>query len=344
MSIMRRLWVGFALAVLAPQALAPAAGAPIPVGIGLALELERNASAQVQERALAEVRATGVNVFALPLSWSAAEPAEGKYDLSDFVRAARSLRQSGATLHLDLSVVAGNRRDVPADLERLGFDDERFASRLGGFLTALEPALLDATTLSLGFGADAYFADRKEEFSGFRRLFNGTVDFLKKRTPHLLVGVTTAAPTESPAPLIGAALAEKSSVLFFVYAPFRRANPFLHRSPDAIAHDWKLLLERSAGRPIAFPEVSYSSSPENGSSPERQAEFIGQLRRFLGASDGRRLLFVRYATWRDAPAERLAADSSVMARRKAAFYANRGLQTADGQPKPAWREWVKAGK
>jgi len=154
----------------------------------------------------------------------------------------------------------------------------------------------------------------------------------------------TATPSESAAPAVATALQEIGSVALYIYAPFQRANPFLHRPPDALDHDWKLLLDRSGGRPIAFPEVSYSSSRENGSSPERQAEFVRRLRRFLAASDGRRLLFARYVLWRDIPAAHSAAEATPAGRRRAAFYANRGLQTADGHPKPAWTEWVKEAR
>ena len=51
------------------------------------------------------------------------------------------------------------------------------------------------------------------------------------------------------------------------------------------------LLEAARGRPIAFPEVSFSSAAENGSSPEKQAEFVRRMRRFLASHDGRTLLF-----------------------------------------------------
>jgi hypothetical protein len=342
---MRRFGIAVALVALGPGFLVslenPAA--PVP-GLGLALEFESSVSEKAQQRALAEVRATGVNMFALPLSWSGVEPAEGKYDFVNIARAARFLRQSGATLHLDLPIVAGRRRDVPADLEGVSFDDTRFMERFGRLLAALEPVFLDASTLSLGYGADSYFAEKKEELAAYRRLVDFAVASLKKSVSHLMVGVTTAAPTESAAPSVAAALQEGCPVLFFIYSPFQRANAFVHRSPDAIEHDWKLLLDRSGGRPIAFSEVSYSSSRENGSSLERQAEFVRRMRRFLAAADGRRLLFARYATWRDSPAARAPANSPAAAIRRAAFYSNRGLQTADGRSKPAWGEWVAAGK
>jgi len=333
-----RLWIALVLGFLAP--LEPRAAIPRP-GLGLDLELDAGVPAEARERALVEIRRTGVNVFALSVSWSAAEPQAGRYDLAGIFQSARLLRQSGATVHLDLPIVAGRRRDVPADLERLAFDDARFAARLGQLLSALEPTLLDASTLSLGYGADAYFADEKDELEAFQRLFRGAVEFLKKTAPHLRVGVTTTTPSESAAPAIAAALQEPASVSLFIYAPFQRANPFVHRTPDALDHDWKLLLDRAGDRPIAFPEVSYSSSRENGSSPERQAEFVRRLRRFVASSDGRRLLFARYTAWRDTPLPGSPADTTPVGRRRNAFYANRGLETTDGHAKPAWAEWVK---
>jgi hypothetical protein len=155
--------------------------------------------------------------------------------------------------------------------------------------------------------------------------------------------VTTAAPGESAAPEVAAELHQKSPVLFYVYAPFLRDKPFLHRAPDALESDWKKLLDAAGGRPIAFPEVSFSSSAENGSSLQMQADFVRRLRRFLASSDGRKLLFARYVGWRDPPpaATRVSPDASDVVRRRASFFANRGLKKWNGEPKPAWREWTK---
>ena len=91
--------------------------------------------------------------------------------------------------------------------------------------------------------------------------------------------------------------------------------------------------------------MSYSASSENGSSPEKQAEFVRRLRGFVAGTDGRRLLFARYVPWRDvAPAPGTGRAAAETARRRDAFLKNRGLQDAAGQAKPAWREWVRLGR
>jgi len=340
--------VGFAVWLFASSVL-PAAGpatprpdTPRPL-LGLAIEFTKSPPADVEKRALAEVRSTGVKLFALSVSWSEMEPAPGKYRVAQVTRTARLLRQSGATLHLDLPLVTGRARDLPRDLAGLAFDSTRLSLRLGKLLEALEPALADISTISLGYEADTYFAGRPEELKAYRRLFDGAVEFLRKLAPRLSVGVTTAAPTESAAPEVAARLHQKSPVLFYLYSPFVRDRPYFHRDPAALESDWKRLLDSAMGRPIAFPEVSYSSSAENGSSPEEQAEFVRRMRRFLAASDGRRLLFVRYVGWRDPPSEiyRLPPDAPETDRRKASFSSNRGLRKSNGDPKPAWKEWIK---
>ena len=206
----------------------------------------------------------------------------------------------------------------------------------------LGPALLDFQTMSLGEAADAYFAERPDELRAYRRLFDGAVGYLKKTDPHLLVGVTTLAPTESPAPEVAALLQQRSPLLLYIYCPFVRGKPFEHRPPEDLDRDWENLMKGSEGRPIAFPVVSYSSSEENGSSPARQAEFVRRLRRFVSRADGRRLLFARYVALRDAKPEPASPEQarSVREARRAAFLAFRGLETASGDPKPAWLAWV----
>jgi len=306
--------------------------------LGVAIELTRNLGPEAQAKLLNGLRADGVSEFAVEVSWPEAEPSPGHYRIDDAVRAARVFRQSGANVHLDLPLVAVREKRVPADIAALAFDDPKLSLRLGHLLDALGPALYDIGTISLGYEADVYFFDKPEELEAYRRLFAGAVEFLKKKAPDVLVGVTTLSPTDSPAPMVAARLHQQSPVLFYLYAPFASGQPYMHRPPDSLEHDWRRLLEASGGRPIAFPEVSYSSSPENSSSPEKQAEFVRRMRAFAASADGKHLLFVCYATLRDPPAS--AGGEMPGAVRRNAFFANRGLQKADGTPKPAWKEFV----
>ena len=315
-----------------------------PAELGLAAEFEKTPSPATQRQLLSQLRATGASVFTVAVSWRTAEPTPGRYRVEDVTQAARLLRQSGATVHMDLPLIAGRQLQTPVDLASVAFDDPKLSIRLGRLLDALEPALADCSTLSLGYEADVYFSDKPVELKAYRRLFEGAVSFLSKKSPNLMVGVTTLAPTESPAPVVAAVLHQHSPVLFYLYAPFEPGRPFVHRPPASIERDWKQLLERAGGRPIAFPEVSFSSSPDNASSPEKQAEFVRRMRRIAAGTDGRRLIFARYATLRDEPAAAATRGETPEALRRNAFFANRGLQTAAGEPKPAWKEWARAGR
>lgn len=339
----RRALIG--LAVLLPFA---GAASAVPArdrpALGLDLGSESPGGPALRDRTVQEVRRSGVNLFVLSLSWSAAEPTPRGYRVAELTRAARMLRQSGALLHLDLGLVVGRERDVPADLAAVAFDDRRLSLRLGGLFDALEPALLDFETISLGHEADSYFADKPEQLRAFRRLFDGLIAFLGTKAPHLKAGLTTRAPTESAAPLVAALLHQKSPVLFYVYAPFRAREPYRHRAPSDLERDWRALLDAAKGRPIAFPEVSFSSAPENDSSPRTQAEFIRRLRRFLRSADGRRLLFARYVRWKDEAPRPLLPAASERDRRRAEFFAHRGLRTEDGAAKPAWQAWLGASR
>jgi hypothetical protein len=335
---------------LAGAAQSGVSSAPLPKEaalLGLAVNLPDSAPAADRRKALEDVRRAGVSVFAFELSWRDAEVKPGRYDVERLTRSARLLRQSGAVLHLDLPLVNGRLRLVPWDLSALAFDDTKLSRRLGGLFDALGPALLDFSTLSLGNDADTYFADKPAELRAYRRLFDGAVEFLRKKEPRLVVGVSTAAPTETRAPLVVAALHQKSPALFYLYAPFLRTSPFTHRAPESLETDWKRILRAAAGRPVAFTEVSYSSAAENGSSAEKQAEFVRRMRRFLQTTERSRLIFARYVPWRDPPPRPLESDGSGsvssrgeegIAIRRNAFFANRGLQKFDGALKPAWRE------
>jgi len=317
--------------------------APPSIGIGINVP---DASPEARQAALDTVRRTGATFFALELSWSAAEPRPREYRLDEVTRAARLLRQSGATLHLSIPLVTESARDVPGDLTDTAFDDPKLSLRLGRLLDALTPVLLDVQTLSLGDAADTYFADKPDELRAYRRLFDGAVQFLQRKAPRLLVGVTTAAPTESRSPQVAAELHRRSPVLFYTYCPLvaSASAPFTQRDPEVLEKDWAALLTAAGDRPVAFPGVSYSSSAENGSSPQKQAEFIRVFRRFVNRADGQRLLFARYLWLRDPiPAQlpEVSPGSSVAERRRRALLGNLGLQDSAGHPKPAWTEWLR---
>jgi hypothetical protein len=301
--------------------------------LGLAVNLPESAPVALRRKAFEDVRRAGVSAFAFELSWRDAEAKPGRYDVERVTRSARLLRQSGAVLHLDLPLVNGRLRLVPLDLSALPFDDTKLSRRLGALLDALGPALLDFSTLSLGNDADSYFADKPDELRAYRRLFDGAVEFLRKKAPRLVVGVATAAPTETRSPLVVAALHQKSPALFYLYTPFLRSAPFTHRGPETLDADWKAILRGAAGRPVAFTEVSYSSAAENGSSAEKQADFVRRMRRFLQTTERSSLIFARYVPWRDPPPPPAGLGDA-----RAAFFDNRGLQKFDGSAKPAWRE------
>jgi len=78
-----------------------------PPGVGLAAEPEKSLPAETERKLMVQLRATGVSVFGLSVAWPSAEPAPGKYDVTSVIRAARVLRQSGASVHLDLPLVVG---------------------------------------------------------------------------------------------------------------------------------------------------------------------------------------------------------------------------------------------
>jgi len=144
-----------AILLIATLASIPATPSPAPApdrrvpALGLAVNVADSASAPDRQEALDQVRAAGVSLFALEVAWPAAEPRPRRYDVAAVTRTARLLRQSGAVLHLDLPLVNGRIRQVPADLARAAFDDPKLTVRLGRLLDALGPALADFSTLSL---------------------------------------------------------------------------------------------------------------------------------------------------------------------------------------------------
>ena len=318
-ALLLSLFLARAGRVTVAPAAPPLRPANAPAAIGLAVNLPESASPAERQSALDSVRRSGASFFALELSWPAAEPRPRRYDVLAMTRTARLLRQSGVMLHLDLPLVNGRARELPADLAAVSFDPSGLGNVVGEYGVGGDRRYVHALGLIGMFGT---VGPCGYEFDGL-----GNV-----------VGMTAP---------------DGSVHNRYVYAPFLPSAPFAHRPPETIDRDWKAILAGAAGRPVGFTEVSYSSAPENGSTPEKQAEFVRRMRRLAATTDRSRLMFARYVAWRD-PDPRDSPDPAGLpplplgrrmgedAVRRAAFFAHRGLVQADGKPKPAWREWTKA--
>ena len=345
----RRAVLALLVGARRPRRGARAAGPSPAPALGLDVNLPAGTSAAEQQRAFEAVaRGTGVSLYALTRlldrRGALARQVPGRRAHS----ARRGCcRQSGALLHLDLPLVVGRARDVPADLDGVAFDDSRLSLRLGRLLDALEPALArrrDALARLRGGRLLRRQAGRaarlpaslrrrgelsREEGSEARGRRDDATRPPRAPRPRSRRRSTSGARSSSTS-------TRRSS----------RAGRTGSASPDAIEKDWKAAAVRVAGeRLIAFPEVSYSSSAENGSTPEQagrlraaHAEAARGHRRAPAALRALGLLARRRAA--DPPAPQ----SAEVERRRAAFFVHRGLQAQDGAAKPAWRAWVRAAK
>ena len=214
------------------------------------------------------VRRTGASFFVLELSWSAAEPAPRKYNLAEITRTARLLRQSGATLHLDLPLVTETARDVPADLSQI----------------AVRRSEAVAAARQAPRRADAGAARRPDAVArrGRRHVFRGAsprscgpsgacstapCSFSRRRRRAFSSGSRRPRREKAPRPRSPPPCTPEARFSSICTLPSSTALP----SSSATRALWRRTGRSSsrarAGGRSRFPDVSYSSSPENGSSP-----------------------------------------------------------------------------
>jgi hypothetical protein len=356
--MLRALLLGLLIGLLQPT---PAADLPLlPPGTHVsALYSEAEPGAKTElDSAFGEVVAAGGDAYELSISWSDLESEPGKIDTSKLENYLSTL--SGLNIHVYLSITTINTialtlpfdlADAPALVELSGgrhFDDPLILDRFGKLLDAVVPVLAKhgGFFLSVGNEVEGWLDTHPDEVEPFARFVAAAREHVHRIEPRLGVGATiTSGGVQRQSPAAQAVLAV-SDAAAYTYYPLN--DDFTVQAPSVAEDDLKQMVEAAGTLPILFQEVGYPSGysprPQNGSSAEKQRQFIENFFAAVEAYPSVRFVSVlQLADWSEAQCDAFAdyyGLGSLPTARE--FLCSLGLRERTGAAKPAYAPFLAA--
>ncbi|MBI5706557.1 MAG: hypothetical protein HZC36_06160 [Armatimonadetes bacterium] len=313
--------------------------APFSTRIGLALSVPDGAGEEEFMAAIRQQIRLGLDGAAPSLKWDENEEQNGK-PLNDSLGVLKLMGQEGL---LTINTLDTIKRRLPKDLMDKSWDDPVLTERWEKFLAEITPKLGKRVLwVSLGNEVDGYLNSRPGEVAGYKRFLARGRAIIRKIRPDIGVGVTVMCLESQKSPNLASLLQENTDVCIFTYYP-SGAGPTAN-NPSIWASQFDFMLGIAGNRPLLLQEIGYPASEKAGSSPEKQAEFIGEVFRQLDRHTAR-IPLAAFFMQSDFPASLMHVLESYYGISDPGFLAflgSLGLKDAKGQPRPAWKVFEEA--
>ena len=278
----------------------------------------------------------------LNFDWNVIEPREGRFvDPDDgtlsFSNSFYPSQRMAATL--TIAPIQTNVLAFPADLKGRSFDDPEVINRFNSMLDHVLGLVRDVQLRSIAIGneVDAYLGDNAQRWREYTTFFKAAKKHLANRLPGVPVGAKVTYPALiGKTKALASALNAEADVIMTTYYPLN--DDFKVRPPSVVTKDFGQLVKLYPRRPIYILEAGYPSSPDNGSSPKLQAEFVVEV---FAAWDRYKdnIKLVDFTWLHDlAPAtvNNMTRYYGLSSRGFKAYLSTLGLRTHDGRDKPAF--------
>ncbi len=225
--------------------------------------------------AFAMARKAGMQDIGLSLDWADLETSPGKYDLMWIEIANTYYSAAGVTLTLTIRPVHTNRIRLPEDLQGRKLDDPVVIARFGKLLESIFRAApkVKISALSIGSESDVYLGKDKALWKSFRVFFAKSSLRAKQLRPGLKVTAEmTYNGITGPMRAEAAAVNKLADLVAVSHYPLN--DDFSVQKPQVVSNLFNTICKLYPGRPIAFYQFGYPSSPALGSSEKLQAQFI----------------------------------------------------------------------
>lgn len=272
-------------------------------------------------------------------NWSQLEPSPGVYSLDSIRFHVYEVATNNWTSAYTLSIIDMHRRDVPADLQSVAWNDSRMRRRVLKLMDALAAEFQGKVAyFQFGNEVDTYFTDHPNELNSFLSLFNAAKARLKQRAPNIKVSMTFKHLALAKLATTYKALDDACDLLALTYGPYTPEYDAL--PPAAVSGDIAAMKSAAKTRKVLLQEIAYPSSPTAGSSPWQQAEFYGTLLAELRASRSQiagAQIFLMSDLSQAVAANLASALGLGFSAKFHAVVSSIGLFDASAQPKLAWQ-------
>jgi len=324
-------------------------GPPRPGSIHVALDANPFANDSYDARSIQarfrQARDVGVNFIYLSPKWNEIETGRENYKLSDVGYKIGEAAKENLPAILHIRVIDTNQRAVPADLMGQPFDSEEMGVRLDGLLDAVLPKLEGRVKYFLvGNEIDPYFKQHPGEVRAFAKLVARASVRIRNTVPDAQISVSTTLDGIEDA---GALRPILDQTAFFALTYYPMSPDFVVRDPATVDADFPRILSAAGSKRIFLQEVGYPTSPNNGSSEEKQAEVFSRVldrvaeipERFIGVnftfmSDFSDSLVKSFTEYYRMPG----------ANRFGSFLKTLGMFDDQGRPKKSWAVFARKVK
>ncbi len=236
------------------------------------------AQGQTYPAAYAQARSAGVDCVPYTFQWTAVEDSSG-YDPQGLMSDINGFYSNEpVSLSLCLSPIAANRRDIPADLASLAFDDPVMISRFNQLLDTLHQRMASTQLryLLIGNEVDNYFSQHPEEWSAYTRFCVAARAHARSLWGNsLLVGSETTlgasiGVNHQPIDSLHAAM----DMVCLTYYPLN--NDFSMEPVAQMNVDMETMFAMHPHQQILLQEFGYATSAVCGGSEAAQADFVHQ--------------------------------------------------------------------
>lgn len=284
----------------------------------------------------------GAGALHLHLDWSTLETDVEVYDatfpdIANLYYPARGIR-----LYLTLRPINTVRREVPADLAAVAWDDPVMIDRFEKLLDFLFDRMRDVDIAALAIGNEVDgVLDSADDYAAYRVFLAATAAHARTLRPGLAVGVTAQF-----GGLLGpnaARLQDLNGVADFVSVTYYPLDAgFAVRPPSVPGPDFDALVALYPGREIVIQECGYPSSPDCNSTEQMQRDFVVEVFRAWDRHRDRipHIAFEHLHDWSDATVDEFTVYYGSADPGFRGFLASIGLRSHDGIPKPAWNALV----
>ncbi len=291
------------------------------------------------EHAAMLAHTAGVSRAPITYGWRALEPEPGNYNDGNLAMAALFFTAMGMSIDVAITPIASSRLVMPEDLAHRDFDDPEVIKRYLDLIEHVMTVLADADVrlLLIGVEVDKYLADDDDAWAAFTRFTDAVASYVHSIRPGVEIGVQSSTGSRLSDADRWSGIDQITDIIATSYYPM---DGFQVRDPSDIAGDFDALTALHPDRTIRIVEAGYPSSKANGSSNERQAQFIQAL--FAAWDDhAGQILSITLSMQHDygpAHVDAICAFYGDYRERYASFIGSIGLRswTGDGSPKPAW--------
>ena len=306
-------------------------------------------AASAVEAAFGTLLGAGLDTYELSFAWSDLEPSPGVIDTSTLEEYLAILDILNLKPYFLIKTIDTVNLNLPSDLltaqgelaDGRHFDDPEIVERFAAVLDAVVPLLAehDGFFLSVGNEIDGWLPIHPQEVEPFLNFTAAARAHVHTLAPAMGVGATVMFDgVQAGYPWIDRLIAASDAAVF-TYYPLQ--GDFTVRDPDVIVDDLAAMVAAAGDRPLLLQEVGYPSGylpqPSNGSSVEKQKQFVENLFRLLPEYPQIRFVsFLSLVDWPDATCDHFLDYYGVSAPAFREYLCSLGLLAVDGTPKPAF--------